>query len=705
MAKRKLPSEKKNYKLHKSRLKKYNKAVNVIINEIARSLCSKVDFEGDITDKEKVLEYVSQLIKGNKKDFARAYVTSLAKTINIGSSTEWELSEKNVDDLIVAIANNKTLETPKWMGNYLVHNEKARDAFLNRVDENGGIISKLQKQSNYLSTLLGESIASAIAKGTSAVALAKQVEDYLNNVDKLRGDYHTYIGNDGKAIDVKYTAMRLARTEINSAYKLAEETRYRNLDFVVGYEVHRSGDLDVNENGDKPLKHECDLCESLKGKYPKDFVFTNWHPNCYSDDTYVLTHRGWKLFADVLDDDLIYSLNPESKTPEYTSFVARQKYHIKDEMIRFYNLSTDMLVTKDHRMVYLNKVDKKISFCSATDFSCSKGYIYKSSLYESIDIPFIAIGDKQYNFDLFCEFMGYWLSDGSTIRKSQILISQKTSEKAHPFILRCLQRLFPCVHIDTDHLSVYDSELCSYLKQFRTCEYKYVPNEIKNASKRQIQIFLDAFIKCDGSLRKAKKFVGNRGGVCNNAHDERLYFTTSKMLCADLCDLIIKIGHRPSIKKQLPKVATKKDGSIIKSKFILYKINECFSVSASEFKKEYVDYDGYVYDLTLAKNHIMLVCRNGKVSWGSNCLCYITPILNTSDEFWSWDGRGEPPRSVNEVTEPPQGFKDYVESMEDSVNPKKTPYFIRNNLAFVASLSGEENKQRVSDLALHLLNK
>lgn len=24
----------------------------------------------------------------------------------------------------------------------------------------------------------------------------------------------------------------------------------------------------------------CEVCEALKGKYPKDFVFTGWHPQC-----------------------------------------------------------------------------------------------------------------------------------------------------------------------------------------------------------------------------------------------------------------------------------------------------------------------------------------------------------------------------------------------------------------------------------------
>lgn len=55
-----------------------------------------------------------------------------------------------------------------------------------------------------------------------------------------------------------------------SAYRKADYTRWQQLDFVVGIEVRLS-----------PTNHPLpDICDDLKGKYPKDFKFTGWHPHC-----------------------------------------------------------------------------------------------------------------------------------------------------------------------------------------------------------------------------------------------------------------------------------------------------------------------------------------------------------------------------------------------------------------------------------------
>ena len=66
-------------------------------------------------------------------------------------------------------------------------------------------------------------------------------------------------------------AMRLTRSEINMAYRESDYQRWQTLDFVVGFEIHRSNH--------EPLC-DCDLCEKLVGKYPKTFKFKGWHPQC-----------------------------------------------------------------------------------------------------------------------------------------------------------------------------------------------------------------------------------------------------------------------------------------------------------------------------------------------------------------------------------------------------------------------------------------
>ena len=93
-----------------------------------------------------------------------------------------------------------------------------------------------------------------------------------------------------------------------------------------------------------------------------------------------------------------------------------------------------------------------------------------------------------------------------------------------------------------------------------------------------------------------------------------------------------------------------------------------------------MSYSGKVYDLTLERNHIMYVRRNGKCFWGSNCMCYSIPILKTEDEFF--DDEEDTP-SVNEVEDVPQGFKDWIKDNEERIERAEKrgtlPYFIADN--------------------------
>lgn len=72
-------------------------------------------------------------------------------------------------------------------------------------------------------------------------------------------------------------ARRLAATETNIAYRTADYERWKQLDFVVGIEIRLSGN--------HPAR---DICDDLKGRYPKDFKFTGWHPHCRCHVTSIL---------------------------------------------------------------------------------------------------------------------------------------------------------------------------------------------------------------------------------------------------------------------------------------------------------------------------------------------------------------------------------------------------------------------------------
>ena len=563
-------------------------------------------------------------------------------------------------------------------------NSDALKAFQKRKDKGFNVSAKLWQQSTIYKQELEAAISCAIQKGTSAITLSKQISKYLLDFPSLQKDYKDKYGSAEHLKDCEYRSIRLARSEINMAYRTAENERWKQMDFVVGYEIK------LSSSHHHRMPHG-DICDRLAGKYPKDFVWTGWHPNCYSNDSEVLTNRGWKLFKDVLDDDLILSLNPTNRTPEWVEFTDRQCYRYNGDMIHFFNKSLDCLVTPDHNMVYLNKNDGRIKSCQAREYSKGKGAFYRSCKHDADDIDFISVGSKTIPFDLFCEFMGYWLSDGSTIRKSQVVISQKVGEPARDKIISLIKKLGYNVTEYKDGICFYSVDICQYLKQFGVCSEKYIPNEIKSSSRRQIGIFLDAFVLCDGYKRPFRSFVGNRGNVFNSTKEERMFFTTSKQMSGDLSELILKLGKRSSFSVNKAGRSHIRNGVEIKSNYDCYIVRECYSTTATVFDKEVITYDGYVYDLTLERNHIMYIRRNGKCFWGSNCMDYKVPILKTEEEFWEWDGRSESTtESVNEVKDVPDAFKQWVGAnayrIEEAKKRGTLPYFVRDNQKRIDSI-------------------
>lgn len=680
MGKPRLPNKRKEYKELSKRLAGYMMQVRVIydrLNEMAASIVDSVGYDGSV-------EFSFADYPETKRDLQllqRQFVDDMQSLIYSGTSAEWKKS-----NLLQDLVANKALKyyraqvAGKKFKHYYQTNSDQLKAFQRRTERGLNLSAKLWNQSQVYKDSLEATISTAIEKGMSAVTLSKRISKYLNDWPSLQADYQEKFGKATNCYDCEYRSIRLARNEINIAYRTAEQLRWQQFDFILGYKIKLSGS--------HPAK---DICDDLAGDYPKDFKFVGWHPNCYLPNALVLTDKGWKYIKDVSDNDKVLSLKPETRELEYVGIVARQSFQYQGEIVRFRNRSLDCSVTQDHRMVYLNKSDSRIKYKAASDFNKNMGGFYRGCEYQAEDIGSIDINGEVIQFDLFCEFMGYWLSDGSLMHNHQIVISQQKGEPAYDGILRCISGLGHKPYVCKDVIVFNDSKLNSYLKQFGTCNNKFIPKEITCSSTRQISIFLNAFVKCDGHTRKPKSFVGSHGNVFKGVNEEREFFTTSERLYAGLCELLLKIGKRPSVSVRTPSVTTKRDGSIIKGNYDLYIIRECNSVTATFFSKTTERYDGMVYDLTLERNHIMYIQQNGKCYWGSNCLCYTVPIVMSEEEYWSDDRENSP----NMIVSPPDNFNKWVYDNSQRIHKAESrgtlPYWIRDNhVDKVALLHGDK---------------
>ena len=546
-------------------------------------------------------------------------------------------------------------------------------------------------------------VQNAIKEGKSAAEVGRELRKFLNEPERIfrrvrnkktgelelsetAKQYHP--GQGVYRSSVK-NAERLARTEINVAYRYSEWLAYQSNELIIGYEIK------VSNNSE----NRCQTCVDLQGIYPKWFLWTSWHPQCYSDDTELMTNNGWKLFEDLEKNDLIFSLNPETKQPEWVRFTKFIKYHRKGKMYRFHNRNLDMLVTPDHKMVYLNKTDGKTIMDNkiAENFTPNTGGLYRSSEYEAKSIDKIQIGNHDIDFNLFVEFMAYYLSEGNLFwtRKNQIKISKckVKHRQQYEIIKSCLEKMpFNFSEIQGGFY-FNDKSFYQYLKQFGKSPEKHIPEIIKNSSKEQMRLFLDAYVICDGYTKKAKSFVGNRGGLHTPKNDEKTYFTSSKRMVADIGELLVKIGKRPSYRFSAKKgdIKTHRNGDYITNNDNII-ISECNSKTATAYQKTEVDYDGFVYDIELEKNHIFYVRRNGKCVWGSNCRCRMIPVtLNEADLREKYRsillGTEFKPKQIVDL---PENFKAYLrDNAERIANAKSTPYWYQDNEARVKKALSE----------------
>lgn len=202
------------------------------------------------------------------------------------------------------------------LGNYTILSDKALQTarktaaatfIANRLNSKKGL-NLAQTVWNYCSQTKSEfevamsnTIADGIKHGTSAEEIGKTIRKYLNNPDMMYRRYHTIkVQKNGKKKDVvtwrrrriidgkvrfveeplekvgmgvyrssRKNALRVARTEINAAYHKARNERWANEPFVIGQYIHVSPQHAIE-----------DICDEVEGRYPKDFVWTSWHPSC-----------------------------------------------------------------------------------------------------------------------------------------------------------------------------------------------------------------------------------------------------------------------------------------------------------------------------------------------------------------------------------------------------------------------------------------
>jgi len=206
-------------------------------------------------------------------------------------------------------------------------------------------------------------LGEGLSQGRSAPKLAQDLKQYLQNPDsryrrirdKVTGklklsepakDYHP---GQGVYRSSYKNALRLARNEVNIAYKTSDFERRKNLPFVTG--------IDVNLSNAHPAY---DICDELQGGYPKNFRFTGWHVACLCFTTAKLLPRS----------EFVKHLNGAPIDQKYFT------QNIPNRAAKYLNDNSDRI----------NKLSNKPYFIVDNFKNSDKGFLLKKSIGENIPI-------------------------------------------------------------------------------------------------------------------------------------------------------------------------------------------------------------------------------------------------------------------------------------------------------------------------------
>jgi SPP1 gp7 family putative phage head morphogenesis protein len=460
-----------------------------------------------------------------------------------------------------------------------------------------------------------------IRKGIAEGLTENQIADTI-----LKGSFHKV---------TRQQAVGLARTGITSVIAQTDHEVYKaNKDLLRGWQY-----VAVLDSRTTPL------CAHRDGTvYPiSDTAHlppAHWH--CYLEDTEILTENGFKLIKDTIIGERCLSLDPKTEDLTWQPIITKFEKEV-DELILIKSKTVDMAVSVDHPFIGQKRVDRGSYkeylpkyYTSILDIPRNADFrLFASSKWKGNTPSEIVVnGFKFPSIEVFCKFMAWWLSDGSVTVKKAGYVDCKIAQETHKaLMIKELELLNPTER--ADGIGFLDQRLNNWLLKFGKCTDKYIPIEIKELSKEDILIFLNAYLLGDGSSSKMTDFEGYE------SKEVRRFFTTSKQVMADLCELIIKVGDSVSVRENKSSYVVRESGEIIKGNHIVYHI----SWNRSQYRRlqdcdiSVENEDVYkVYDVELADKHTLLTKRNGKIIWGSNCRSTTVPVVKSYEQLSSLEG-------------------------------------------------------------------
>ena len=286
---------------------------------------------------------------------------SVMNKVKDGVMAAYGMSYANCEELIESAVGAEVYKKVKDSFAPKLRAQSAANAFMRNVPTISGRLWNGETLA-----LMTSAVEDSIKQGMSASRMATQIKKYLNDPDDWHRRFRYKVGEDEEGNPVfgrkwkkrewdeeakKYiwvnhqpgephpghvggpgayrssykNALRYALTTTNIAYRTADYDQYQEMPFVIGIEIKLSNNHPVP-----------DICDDLKGVYPKEFKWTGWHPNCRCYQVPVLAEKNDidKMVDAILDDEDPFEVDCEGAVNElpdnFTAWVRKNEGRMRE---------------------------------------------------------------------------------------------------------------------------------------------------------------------------------------------------------------------------------------------------------------------------------------------------------------------------------------------------------------------------------------
>ena len=352
------------------------------------------------------------------------------------------------------------------------------------------------------------------------------------------------------------------------------------------------------------------LMEEMTDEYAEDMVkMLTDLGHCYDKETEVLTDSGFKKWSNVNKNDLIASVDPNTR--EFIGFEEPNeliKYKYNDKMLHIKNRKIDLKVSKEHKLyASLSRTAEKrinpnfslVKATSETKYSKNNSKVYKKPM----RMTRTAINNRNYNNhnenNYLYSLYGFFIGDGYSQGGNKLYFHLKKGRKIK-YLRKLANKLdYKFKENKNNKYIIHKNNIGNEFRDmfYNNKKKKTFPNSLLKMSSKQFDYFWDGLFNSDGS------------DTSNNLE----YFTTSK----ELANKIQALGAINNVPFTINKSNIKNNNTLYTLNFNTRKFPHV-NDSRNNYKEyKWVDYNGYIYSASVSKG-LLIVRRNNKVVLSGN---------------------------------------------------------------------------------------